>query len=274
MAASNLTLRLVTAGIALPGVLVLLFLGPPWGWFLFMLFVAVVSAHELIAMTHGGDWPARIVGILMTWAVVSALFWREELGDRALVSVLLATPMLAILLTLARLGEMRTAALRLCGAAFGPLYLGAGIGAVALLRRQPGLEGSSFVLFSLAMAWLSDTGAYFAGRLLGKRKLYEAVSPKKTIEGAVGGVAAAVGGAALGHFTLLPDVPLWQLLVVGGIASALGQMGDLGESLLKRSVGVKDSGGFFPGHGGMLDRIDAVLLTAPTTLLYVLWFRP
>ena len=102
----------------------------------------------------------------------------------------------------------------------------------------------------------------------GKHKLYEAVSPKKTVEGAMGGVASTVGFAVLVSLFMLPQVPIRDAVILGAIGSVSGILGDLGESLLKRSVGVKDSGGIVPGHGGILDRVDALAFTAPATWAY------
>jgi phosphatidate cytidylyltransferase len=131
-------------------------------------------------------------------------------------------------------------------------------------------------MFALVVMWLGDTGAYFAGRFLGKAKLYPAVSPKKTRAGAVGGLVGSFAAAALMK-VIWEEVPSgghcpfsWldiALLAIPG--AALGQMGDLAESLLKRSTGVKDSGSILPGHGGILDRIDAVLFFAPYMHLYI-----
>jgi phosphatidate cytidylyltransferase len=143
---------------------------------------------------------------------------------------------------------------------------------LALLRRdQPGTDGAGYVVVALAFAWMSDTGGYFAGRYLGKHKLYEAVSPKKTIEGSIGGLAGAVLGGVAAHFTFLPSLPLGHAIVLAVVAGFLGQLGDLGESLLKRSVGVKDSGAILPGHGGILDRVDALLVTSTILYLYTRW---
>jgi phosphatidate cytidylyltransferase len=144
---------------------------------------------------------------------------------------------------------------------------------LAMLKRDAGADGPGFVVLALMLSWLSDTGAYFAGRFLGKRKLYEAVSPKKTVEGAVGGLAGSVGGALLGAFGYLTSLPASHAVVLGLVGGALGQAGDLGESLLKRSVGVKDSGGIVPGHGGILDRVDALLVTGTLCYLYVSFVR-
>ena len=122
----------------------------------------------------------------------------------------------------------------------------------------------------LVVMWLGDTGAYFAGRFLGKHKLYEAVSPKKTWEGAFGGIAGSLVAAIVMKLTRFHDALPWLDLVLIAVPGAmLGQMGDLVESLFKRSTGVKDSGSILPGHGGILDRIDAVLFFAPYMLVYV-----
>src|SRR6202044_2759789 len=121
---------------------------------------------------------------------------------------------------------------------------------------------------AIGLAWFADTGAYFAGRFLGKHKLYEAVSPKKTVEGAIGGLIASVVWALLGSFFFLRGMlPVAHAIPLALAAGAFGQAGDLAESLLKRSTGVKDSGAIVPGHGGILDRVDALLLTSAIVYL-------
>jgi phosphatidate cytidylyltransferase len=137
---------------------------------------------------------------------------------------------------------------------------------LALLKT---FGGGDAVLLVLLVAWVADTGAYFAGRFLGNAKLYEAVSPKKTWAGAWGGLAGSLGGAALLkviHYHQLAWIDVLLIAIPGGI---LGQMGDLAESMIKRSTGVKDSGSLLPGHGGILDRIDAVLFIAPYVYVYI-----
>jgi phosphatidate cytidylyltransferase len=256
--------------VAVPLLLVLLFLGPAWGWLLFLLGIGVVAAVELFGMTHPNDKVALACGVATIWAVTLGIWFGVD-RPLVLLTVLLALPFASVLLALWRLGDIPTAALRLAMSTFGPLWIGAGLGSIALLRLKGGDQGAYFVVLSLALAWLADTGGYFAGRAFGKHKLYEKVSPKKTVEGAFGGVAAAVIAAVVMSLFFLPSMSLRDAVLLGALGGFLGMLGDLGESLLKRSVGVKDSGGIVPGHGGILDRIDAVLVTAPLTLLYLLW---
>ena len=133
--------------------------------------------------------------------------------------------------------------------------------------------GGDAVLLVLLVAWVADTGAYFAGRFLGKAKLYEAVSPKKTWAGAWGGLAGALAGVAvlkLVSFDQLSWLDVVLLAIPGGV---LGQLGGLAESLLKRSVGVKDSGALLPGHGGVLDRFDSLLFCLPIAYYLAIQFK-
>lgn len=137
--------------------------------------------------------------------------------------------------------------------------------------------GQFIVLLPLLAAWGADTCALFAGMLFGKHKLAPVVSPKKTVEGAVGGV---VGGAVLVLLAVLVmnalmglDMPVWAALVLGGAGAVLGEIGDLSFSIIKRQTGIKDYGHIFPGHGGVLDRFDSVLFVAPFAeiLFRIIW---
>jgi phosphatidate cytidylyltransferase len=124
-------------------------------------------------------------------------------------------------------------------------------------------DGRDWVLLAIFTTFATDTGAYAVGRLLGRRKLAPRISPGKTVEGGVGGlVAAAAVCVALGELLGL-DQPVALMLALGAAIGVAGQLGDLSESLLKRSLGVKDMGHIFPGHGGVLDRLDSILFVAP-----------
>jgi phosphatidate cytidylyltransferase len=275
-AQSNLVIRLTTGLIGAPLIVLLLYFGPPEGWLIFVAVAAAVGAYELFSMTHPEDRGSHVIGVVLTWAVMAVLWFRG--GDApSLLTLVVAAPIVGMMLVLGRLGDIETSAVRVMANTFGPLYVGGTLGVICLLRRDADVlgrhAGAGFVVLSLALAWASDTGAYFAGRFLGKHKLYEAVSPKKTVEGALGGLAASLLSGIVAHFWFLPSLPLTDAVVLSLVAGALGQAGDLGESLLKRSFHVKDSGGIVPGHGGILDRVDALLITGTITYLYVRWAR-
>ncbi|HEX6766461.1 MAG TPA: phosphatidate cytidylyltransferase, partial [Polyangiaceae bacterium] len=254
---------------AVPVLLALLFRGPAWGFSLLATAAAAVGALEIFRMTHPDDGVSQGVGVVSAAAVTAALaFGSPEPG--VVLGALVGVPLVGMLVPLARLGEIPTAALRIMTGGATPLYVGAPLGLLALLRRDFGDDGPGLVLVTLMLAWFGDTGGYFVGRFFGKTKLYEAVSPKKTREGLVGAVLGSVAGALLAHYTYLPNLGLSAALLLGFVAGPLGQLGDLMESLLKRSLGTKDSGGIVPGHGGILDRIDALLVLAPVVYLYTL----
>ncbi len=152
---------------------------------------------------------------------------------------------------------------------FGLFYIGFLGAHICLLRVLP--EGAAWILVATAITAGSDTGAYFSGRRFGRHKLCPAVSPKKTIEGAVGGICCAIIAALLmGYWLLAEPQPLF-LIALAVSLSLLGVMGDLIESVIKRGEGVKDSGSCLGGHGGILDRIDSLLFVAPA-LFYILLF--
>jgi phosphatidate cytidylyltransferase len=147
-------------------------------------------------------------------------------------------------------------------------YAGVLPASVVALRLRFGWE---WVILLFIVSWANDTLAYFAGRAFGRRKLLERISPKKTWEGFVGGAAGSVAGAMGVKLLLLPSLGLGACLVIGLGGAVLGPLGDLSESMLKRAAGVKDSSRLLPGHGGLLDRIDAVLFVAPWVSACALW---
>jgi phosphatidate cytidylyltransferase len=268
-ARSNLTTRILTTAVVAPLILVLLYFGPVWGFSLFIFCANALSAREFFLMTHPDDALSRAAGLVLTLGV-SAVLLLLRADPRVLLAVMAGLPLLSILVALVRLGDVRTAAARMSAMTFGPLWVSL-LTFIAMLREEQGDRGPGYVLMTLMFAWLADTGGYFSGRFLGRRKLYEAVSPKKTVEGFLGAIFAALCGALLAHFWYLPSIPLGHALVLALVAGTLGQLGDLGESLLKRSTGVKDSGEIVPGHGGMLDRIDALFVTSAVVYLYTHW---
>lgn len=144
-----------------------------------------------------------------------------------------------------------------------------GIGIPDEIRGKVYQWGGYTVLVIFASIWICDSAAYFAGRAFGKHKLFERVSPNKTWEGAVAGLIGAVAAFLAGKLLLLPYLSLVEAGVCGAIIGIAGQMGDLAESLLKRDAGVKDSSTLIPGHGGVLDRFDSLLLSSPLLFLFL-----
>lgn len=270
---SNLVLRLLTAGLVAPVLLWVIFFGPAWAWYLLVAVTVVLGSIELFGMTHSRDRIAQAVHVLSTLAVSVALYAGGS-DVRVWATVLLAVPMIGILIPVWRLGEIETAGLRQMTGIGGPLYVGVLLTTVALLRKNLGEDGPGYVALTLMFAWLGDTGAYFAGRFLGRTKLHPRISPAKTRAGFVGALGGAGLSALLAHFWFLPSLPLGHALGLAVVAGGMGQIGDLAESLLKRAFGLKDSGKLLPGHGGILDRIDALMITGPIVYLYTLWAAP
>lgn len=151
---------------------------------------------------------------------------------------------------------------------FGVLYIGVALSYLILIRSFP--QGEWLVLFILLITWAADTGAYYVGKTFGRHPLAPAISPKKTVEGLLGGLAFAIIAAyACRSWVASYDLTMMSCLLLGGLLTITGLAGDLAESALKRSAGMKDSSGLLPGHGGMLDRIDSLLFTAPAFYYYV-----
>jgi len=284
MALGNLASRALVAVVAVPVVLLILHLDQPEPTFVLMFVASLLAMRELFGMTLP-DPRDRVAGLIMGGASAAALYWLSpvalhwvEMDHATGERLLLAGPLVAVMLAvippglyyLFRFGDIDTSAQRAAYTIMGIVYVGLTCTCLSLCKRDLP-KGSDFVALILLIAWVGDTGAYFAGRFLGNAKLYPAVSPKKTWAGAIGGLAGSTAAVVVMKLAFLDDVLSWFDVVAIAIPGAiLGQLGDLFESLLKRSVGVKDSGSLLPGHGGMLDRIDAVLFIGPYVYLYVL----
>jgi len=146
----------------------------------------------------------------------------------------------------------------------GIFYVGFLLPHFVWLRRLP--EGAAWVIFVLLIGMLGDSGGYFVGHAIGRHKLMPRVSPGKTVEGALGIIAASLLGGAAAKLIFMRGHSWTELLVLSAVMAIIGQLGDLSESVMKRTFGVKESGSLFPGHGGVLDRIDSLLF--PVTFVY------
>ncbi len=151
---------------------------------------------------------------------------------------------------------------------FGVLYVGLGLGTFIGLREL--FDSGAIIILILLSIWVCDTAAYLGGKAIGKHKLYTAISPNKTVEGASFGLVFAVITSVVCKYIFAGELALHDAVVIGLIVGVVGQIGDLAESMLKRDAGVKDSSAFFPGHGGFLDRFDSILFVSPAVYLYVI----
>ncbi len=238
-----------------------------WVFGAFGLLVGAVCLYEFMEITMGDDPWARFLFTLLGLALMLAIFTGKLGAENGLVA-LTVLPLASASYVLARPGEVPTAARRMGMGVTGVLWAGGLLAATCALRQLPG--GFGWLLLACALSWGSDTGAYFAGRAFGRRKLAPLVSPGKTWEGVAGGVLLGTT-LAFGIRSLFSvPIPPLHLAILSPIAAAMGMIGDLSESLLKRSVGVKDSGSIMPGHGGLLDRVDALLFVGPVVLMYAL----
>ncbi len=150
---------------------------------------------------------------------------------------------------------------------FGVLYLGLTLGPLSMTRLLP--QGEWLIFFLLLVTWASDTGAYYVGTVYGRHRLAPTISPKKTVEGLVGGLIGAIIVAYAVRWWFLPELSGLDCLLLAMLLTITGLWGDLTESAMKRGVGIKDSGGILPGHGGMLDRLDSLLFAAPAFYYYI-----
>jgi phosphatidate cytidylyltransferase len=210
--------------------------------------------------------PYRVTGVALTLAIFVEVVTRLDWVGPPLWPMVALVSLTALLL---RVGEFTAtvpaAALTLLGAT----YLGALGGTLAGLRLlEPVTLAPWRIVLLLAIIMVSDTAAFFVGSAIGRRKLAPGISPGKSVEGAAGGLVGGIAGALAVWAAGLPGVPAWHAGVLGFVVAILGILGDLLESLLKRWAGVKDSGRLFPGHGGMLDRLDSLLFGAPILYYY------
>ncbi len=267
---ANLLRRTATAAVALPLLLLAIFRGPaelPMAIMAVAVLLALVEFYRLLEAR--GLAPLRLTGVLLTAAVfveVSLPGWRGAPF----------WPLAALLLLSATLlgGDPTQRVSAAAGTLLGAVYLGALGGTVAALRAlRPSDDGAWRLALALAIVMGSDVLAFFVGHGLGRHRLAPQLSPGKTVEGALGGLAGGVLGALTVRWLGLPSLPLSHAWALGAVGAALGILGDLAESLLKRWAGVKDSGALFPGHGGMLDRLDSLLFAAPLLYYYFLYVR-
>jgi phosphatidate cytidylyltransferase len=290
--------RVATAAVLIPIVLVLVLRAPVPLLAAVVAAVAVLTLREYVDLVrHYNVEPFRVplyVVVLLAFAALAAqtgsdylIATTQMLFGIAVAVVAVASLFLALAMRRAPLATGFPAA---AAATFGFLYVAIPLAMLVQLRQQG--SGAFLILYILIVVWMGDTAAYYTGRALGRHKLAPRVSSGKTWEGTVGSFAGAIvcgtlvfaysrpissGLISAGLLTtaqayLPPQMPpLWHFAALSAAINIAAQIGDLAESLLKRGAGVKDSGTILPGHGGMLDRIDALLFAAPVLWYYAAW---
>jgi phosphatidate cytidylyltransferase len=253
---SDLRLRILSAAIIAPVALVCIWAGSVW-FAAFVLVVSVALAQEWLSLC---GWRLTPVSLAVFASLPLGVI--ATAGHAVLAGLLILALAFAAALVLAR----RAGADAL--APFGVPYLGLACIALVWLREATD-AGRANVITLLLIVWASDIGAYIAGRMVGGPKLAPTISPGKTVSGAIGGLLAAVAVGAIAAMYAGLNPP-WRSALLAGLVGCLAQAGDLFESGLKRRFGVKDSGRLIPGHGGVLDRLDALIAAAPFGALLAL----
>lgn len=262
--------RLLTAAVAIPLLLLVILSGPPWLFLAVTIAFAWIGFWELSSLTSRLGSPLLTVGYLGT-ALLVASFYSSRLS-------FLHASLLALLLAAssAIMGRSpgRNDLVATMSTVFATFYIGALFGClVGLHRVEPDPDGRRWIVFLMTVVFIGDAGAYYVGKSLGKRRLAPQLSPKKTLAGLAGDVVFAVAAATALEALWFPTLPWITVVGLGVVLSLVGVLGDLFVSFLKRSADVKDTSSLFPGHGGVLDRVDSILFAAPVLLLCVAHLR-
>lgn len=248
------------SGLILGPTLILFFLfAPPWLLLLFFLLLIWVGLKEYYSLCL----PAissreKAAGILLGWILALSLYSREP---RCFLSALAGVVLGFFIWALFRPEEFSLRLDKSGRHVLGLLYIPLLLSHFVLMIHLD--AGRLLILFTMVSVYFGDTLAFYVGRTWGKKKLAPSISPGKTVEGGWGAVGGSIAGALISKFLFLPQLSPLQAVLVGAAIGVAGQLGDLWESLVKRSAQVKDSGTLIPGHGGLLDRIDSVLFAGP-----------
>ena len=226
-------------------------------------FIAMIEFYRMaLPDRHMEQWPAAACGAVLIFAPLCD-------GGRSAIGPIAALFLAFALLFLLRIRAIADAAREVAYAMLAFLYIPFLLMHLVMLRQTT--YGVQWLLVLMLIVMTNDSAAYYTGCAFGKHRLYPLVSPKKSIEGALGGLGGSIAGTLLAHFTFFPQLTLTDALVTALLIGILGQTGDLFESLLKRSFGVKDSGTIIPGHGGVLDRLDSIIFAAPAAYYYAVY---
>jgi phosphatidate cytidylyltransferase len=264
-------LRLATAAVLAPLLWFLIREAPPRGFYAFAFPILGLALWECFGMLEAkGQRPFKWLGIVSGLAIGWSFTGFVPRFDPLLPLVLLC--ILAMVLAMWRRPDPGTMLSAGVSTVFPVVFVGLALSYIVGLRRMPGEDGQDLLLLLFFSVMMADTVAYYVGSTLGRHRMAPNLSPKKSWEGAIGGLAGSVGAAVLAHLWFYQRLPLGHAVVLGLILGAAGILGDLAESVLKRATGVKDSSKLLPGHGGFLDRTDSLLFAAPILYYYYRYF--
>ncbi len=257
--------RVLSALLLIPLFLVVIIYGGVAGFALLGMGVAGVSVWEFVRLVDHVPGVSRVLALLEAVVLVAATCVG---GVEWFAIGVILLPLLELSRVVGSRGELEADLRRTTLCVLGILYVAGPVSLAVAVRGMPNGEGH--ILLVCGIVWVGDTAAFYIGSSLGRRPLASRVSPKKSVEGSVGGLIASMAAAWV--FATALDIPLTFLasLALGAVIGGAGQMGDLIESAIKRAFQVKDTGELIPGHGGMLDRIDSLLLAIP---VFYLWVR-
>jgi len=270
----DFSVRVKTAAIALFITLPIIIWGKRLPLFLLIGIVNIIGLKEFCNLTLPKKssplllYPLLLSIIFLAWGYQSGNYLHDRSGPMYTVFSLTLITFLTFIFYLLNFLKFRYLSSPALIFLFGLFYITIPSFLVILIYSSKG--GKWILLFILTVVWIGDSGAYAIGRWLGRHPLYPAVSPKKTVEGSIGGLIFSLLATLTLQRYLLPGLNLRDSLFLGLGIGILAQLGDLSESFIKRKAGVKDSGNVFPGHGGMLDRIDSLLFSVPFVYFY-LW---
>ncbi|MDD4179680.1 MAG: phosphatidate cytidylyltransferase [Candidatus Margulisbacteria bacterium] len=261
-------IRTVTSLAALPVILGCVYYGN-WPFFFLVLALALIAVNEFYnMMMKKGFFPAYYVGNIITAFFVVFAYYSVKRNWEPAHSAILTLAAAIALIAGVFLKREKDTIVDVAVTILGMIYVGWFLSYLFFIRNLT--EHGGYLFFLILTVWAMDVAAYFAGRLLGHTPLMPSVSPKKTWEGAIAGFIVCLLAAWI--FSSTAQLELWHALILGGLIGVFGQISDLIESMMKRDAAVKDSSNIIPGHGGVLDRIDSFVLTAPLMYYYLVLF--
>ncbi len=255
--------RVITAFIAIPFLIGIIYFAPSWVFTILILFAALISLNEFYAMMR----PKAAERIVFFNYLLTALLFCSLLSKG--IFYIATFPLFVIFplsFFISSYSKNRPKMGDIGQIIMGPFYICLPLAFLAIIARLP--QGQMWVFFILAVTFAGDTGSFYLGRLLGRHKLTQ-ISPGKTWEGALGGLIINGVSAGIFGYLIFPSLSVISIIVLGIVIGISGQVGDLAESMLKRMSNIKDSGIILPGHGGILDRIDSLLFAIPVLYIYL-----